>query len=59
MFNLFEKSYEMAKSNWDKRLIIDPNKLKLLSYKEKVENDEDQVFELAKKYLDPDYRYDL
>ena len=59
LFNLFEKSYEMAKSNWDKRLIIDPKKLKLFSYKETVENDENEVYNLAKKYLDPDYRYDL
>ena len=38
---------------------IDPNNLKLFSYKETVENDENEVFNLAKKYLDPDYRYDL
>ena len=33
--------------------------LKLFSYKETVENDENEVFNLAKKKLDPDYRYDL
>ena len=59
LFKLFEKSYEIAKSNWDKRLLINAEKLTLTSFKEKVENDENQIFELAKKYLDPDYRYDL
>ena len=49
----------MAKSNWDKRLRIDVEKMKLFSYKDSVENDENKIFDLAKTYLDPDYRYDL
>lgn len=59
LFNLFEKSYEMAKSNWDKRLRIDAEKMKLFTYKDSVENDENKIFDLAKTYLDSDYRYDL
>ena len=65
LFALFDKSAEMAKSGWDKRLKIDYRAGLLSSVNETVDESHDtekqypQITELCLKYLDPDYTYDV
>ncbi len=57
--NILQKSYDIAKNQWDKRLLIDPRKGTIKSALINIENDEAKTEEYAFKFLSEDYTYDV
>ncbi len=57
--NILQKSYDIAKNHWDKRLLIDPRKGTIKSALINIENDEAKTEEYAFKLLSENYTYDV
>ena len=57
--NILQKSYDIAKNHWNKRLLIDPRKGTIKSALINIENDEAKTEEYAFKLLSENYTYDV
>ena len=59
IFGLLNKSYNIAKNHWDKRLLIDVRKGNIKSAIFNIDNDLDQTESWAYKLLSDDYTYEV
>ena len=59
LVQILQKSYDIAKNHWDKRLLIDPRKGTIKSALINIENDEAKTEEYAFKLLSENYTYDV